>query len=234
MSYKFICVLDFEATCDDKIQLNPQEIIEFPSVLLQYTEEKKLEKVSKFQFYVAPKYNPKLTKFCTQLTGITTETVKQGVSFEKALQQHENWLTSMMNEKPTQENLLMITCGDWDLKTILPLQCQTSNIQVPKYFKKWTNLKILLSKYTKNRINGMTDMLEYYNLELEGRHHSGIDDCDNIANVTIEMFKNGISLVPTTQYIGNNFNRMKIEKKVKNYKISKLVKDINPDLKFNQ
>ena len=80
MSYKFVCVLDFEATCDDKIQMNPQEIIEFPSVLLQYTDDKKLEKVSKFQYYIKPEHNPKLTNFCTNLTGITTETVKTGVT----------------------------------------------------------------------------------------------------------------------------------------------------------
>jgi inhibitor of KinA sporulation pathway (predicted exonuclease) len=85
--YKFVCVLDFEATCDDKTQLNPQEIIEFPSVLLQFTEEKKLEKVSKFQYYVKPEHNPKMTKFCTKLTGITTEMTDNGVTFKKSLEQ---------------------------------------------------------------------------------------------------------------------------------------------------
>jgi ERI1 exoribonuclease 2 len=85
--YKFVCVLDFEATCDDVQKINPQEIIEFPSVLLQFTEDKNLEKVSKFQYYVTPQHNPKMTNFCTKLTGITTEMTDNGVTFQKALEQ---------------------------------------------------------------------------------------------------------------------------------------------------
>ena len=35
-------------------------------------------------------------------------------------------------------------------------------------------------------------MLKMFDLKLEGRHHSGIDDVYNIAQVTIELLKRGI------------------------------------------
>ena len=38
---------------------------------------------------------------------------------------------------------------------------------------------------------GMKRMLEYYGREIEGNHHSGIDDCRNIARICTEMLKDG-------------------------------------------
>ena len=80
----------------------------------------------------------------------------------------------------------------------------------------------------------MTDMLDYFKLDLIGRHHSGIDDCENISNVVIEMFKDGISIVTTTEYKNYEINRIKVLKDVKNFKITKKVDDLNPNLKFNE
>jgi len=40
----------------------------------------------------------------------------------------------------------------------------------------------------------MTDMLEDMKLTLEGKHHSGIDDCKNIGRIVVEMLKQGKTL----------------------------------------
>lgn len=37
----------------------------------------------------------------------------------------------------------------------------------------------------------MTDMLAWCGLELEGRHHSGIDDARNIAKVALKLLEHG-------------------------------------------
>lgn len=37
----------------------------------------------------------------------------------------------------------------------------------------------------------MTDMLELLELELEGRHHSGIDDCKNLTRVVQKLMQEG-------------------------------------------
>ena len=73
---QFLLVLDFEATCikDQKIQPCP-EIIEFPVFVI---DVQKRQKVGQFHRYLKPKYNPQLTQFCTQLTGITQDMIKDG------------------------------------------------------------------------------------------------------------------------------------------------------------
>lgn len=42
---------------------------------------------------------------------------------------------------------------------------------------------------SKERIRGMTEMLDVLGLKLEGKHHSGIDDVKNICRICIEMIK---------------------------------------------
>lgn len=36
---------------------------------------------------------------------------------------------------------IFVTCGDWDLKVMLPDQCQYLGLPVADYFKQWINLK---------------------------------------------------------------------------------------------
>jgi ERI1 exoribonuclease 2 len=67
-SVQYLIVLDFEATCDDQTQLEPQEIIEFPSVLIDIASKTVIDEI---QTYVRPLRHPALTRFCTSLTGIT-------------------------------------------------------------------------------------------------------------------------------------------------------------------
>jgi inhibitor of KinA sporulation pathway (predicted exonuclease) len=67
--YDYLLILDFEATCDkDRSIGSSPEIIEFPTVILN---TKTLQQEGEFQRYVRPTVNPILSKFCTELTGIT-------------------------------------------------------------------------------------------------------------------------------------------------------------------
>ncbi|URE48034.1 hypothetical protein MUK42_13609 [Musa troglodytarum] len=65
--FQYFVVIDFEATCDKDKNPHPQEIIEFPSVLVN-SATGQLEAV--FQTYVRPAYHQHLTDFCKELTGI--------------------------------------------------------------------------------------------------------------------------------------------------------------------
>lgn len=40
-----------------------------------------------------------------------------------------------------EKSFAFVTCGDWDLKTMLPNQCRTSKCSKPKYFSQWINIK---------------------------------------------------------------------------------------------
>jgi inhibitor of KinA sporulation pathway (predicted exonuclease) len=60
-------VIDFESTCDQPVNLQATEIIEFPAVLMNLNMPK-LE--GSFQTYVRPDCHPQLSQFCKLLTGI--------------------------------------------------------------------------------------------------------------------------------------------------------------------
>jgi inhibitor of KinA sporulation pathway (predicted exonuclease) len=196
MSHRYLCVLDFEATCIESPDvLEPLEIIEFPSVLLAVSADAKvLTVMSEFQSYVKPKANPTLTPFCTQLTGITQSIVDGGVPFLEALASHTRWLADSLGEAPTSDNILFVTCGDWDLKTMMPIQCQVDGIEVPTHFYHWINIKKLLWKQFKESraiVSNMGGLLKFYELDFIGRPHSGIDDCRNIARACLKFAETG-------------------------------------------
>jgi len=96
----------------------------------------------------------------------------------------------MQPEDP--KTFTFVTCGNWDLKTMLPLQVNLSQLSCPPYLASWINLKEAFGLfYGIHRPGGMTDMLERLNIPLVGRHHSGIDDSRNIAEVLKKMLEDG-------------------------------------------
>jgi len=197
--FDYILVLDFEATCDDKKKIIPQEIIEFPILMV---DTKSFEIHSTFHQYVEPQVNKNLSEFCTNLTGITNQMINGQPNLEQTLKLFDEWLKSKkeltMDESQKNKNFTFLTCGDWDLKTMLPEQCKQFNIMRAEYFKSWINLKKAYCKYTGTFPRGMTTMLDDLDIKLEGRHHSGIDDCRNIAKIVKKMGMGGHIFKNTT------------------------------------
>src|SRR5690242_1342917 len=72
-----------------------------------------------------------------------------------------------------------LTCGDWDVGKMLPMQCNREGVPIPEYFKNgWVNIKTVFgSHYKRKKVQGMAGMLNVLNMDLLGHHHSGIDDC---------------------------------------------------------
>ena len=67
--FDYLVVIDFEATCIGRDNEEfCQEIIQFPAVLV---DVKTLSIKDEFCVYVKPVVNPKLSEYCTNLTGIT-------------------------------------------------------------------------------------------------------------------------------------------------------------------
>lgn len=183
--FDFICVLDFEATCDrDKSFTPAHEIIEFPSVLLQWIEGE-YRVVSEFQEFCKPIYNIKLTPFCKELTGITQEQVSRGFDFPHVLKRHQQWLEGFTHLD--LERVIIVTCGRWDLVDMLPDECRRWLVKPHQVYHRVINIKdAFCHKYGPFR-GGMAPMLAYMDLALLGRHHSGIDDCRNIARMTAQL-----------------------------------------------
>jgi ERI1 exoribonuclease 3 len=187
-SFTHLVVLDFEATCDGDTPPEPQEIIEFPSVLLRLEDR---EVTGEFESFVRPLHHPELTPFCTELTSITTEQVADAPLFPEVFAAHQEWLASHgLPLEPDQSGDLpyaLVTCGDWDLQTMLPRQLRATEPPIdfmPHPYRRWINVKVPFRKaMPKLRRAGMARMLEALDLELEGRHHRGIDDTRNITKI---------------------------------------------------
>ncbi|KAJ8309622.1 hypothetical protein KUTeg_012829 [Tegillarca granosa] len=106
-----------------------------------------------------------------QLTGILQELVDGKKHLDEVLQDFKEWMKE--NKLDEEENsFIFVTCG----------------YQVNAF-----------SKNTAVYPKGMMPMLRYLNLPHIGRHHSGIDDCTNIANIVKELIKRGHIFTATGQ-----------------------------------
>jgi inhibitor of KinA sporulation pathway (predicted exonuclease) len=182
--FRGILIMDFEATCAKDVKPKNSEIIEFPAVLLN---GRTFEVVDEFREFVRPteKILPnlregELTAFCTELTSITQAQVDGAQRLPTVLRNFNTWLATHNLEANA---VLPVTCGDWDLKTMLPVECERKRLYVPEALLRWCNIKQLFEHATKQNASGMAGMLWALGLRLEGHHHSGIDDCRNIARI---------------------------------------------------
>ena len=102
-----------------------------------------------------------------------------------------------------------MSCGDFDGNHISK-EAKKKDLFVPNYLRRWINLKKAFPinqfdetkqsnnftssetiKSCKPTTHGMAHMLELMGLELEGRHHSGIDDAKNLARIVINLLESG-------------------------------------------
>ena len=103
----------------------------------------------------------------------------------------ENKLPSILKETSHKEKTFTyVTCGDWDLNTMLPKQCNTSQIELPAHFHHWINVKKSFARSKKgNYPRTLSQMLKELDLVFEGRQHSGIDDVHNIVRIVQALAK---------------------------------------------
>jgi ERI1 exoribonuclease 3 len=100
----------------------------------------------------------------------------------------QEWLKAL--EDPTKYAFL--TCGDWDLKTMLPQQLAYTASIHPDFslaIPPLVNIKKSFRRHYKFKKGGMKSMLSYMKLELEGKHHSGIDERKNISRMVTKLMQ---------------------------------------------
>ncbi|PVG02814.1 hypothetical protein CPB86DRAFT_750730 [Serendipita vermifera] len=219
-------VIDVEATCISGKDFEwPNEIIEWPVVLLKWTTDttkpnsKRLIAVDEFRSFVKPVLHPTLDPFCTQLTGITQAQVDKAPTFPDLLLQCEQFLmkNGLLNRKGRPiERFVWCSDGPWDLRDFLAKQLFISKIKKPRWipdqvidvrqaFSDWY-LNTHLPKYNKGPPRHgsfslrapykLETQLELLGLRFEGRQHSGIDDTRNVSRVLMELAGRGVRLRP--------------------------------------
>ncbi|CAD7955943.1 unnamed protein product [Amoebophrya sp. A120] len=149
-----------------------------------------LEPVAEFHEYVRPTRFPVITPFCTHLTGISQTQVDAADPF---LRVANRWLAEFMPRFP---NCLLLTCGDWDFRSCLPSQLALaaagqfpSKNRARKVITHWCNVKEAYQLASGRKAKGMTELLDQLKLPLVGKHHSGIDDCRNLAKCCQKMIE---------------------------------------------
>jgi len=174
--------------------VRPQEIIEFPSVLVSLTP---FEVIDEFRSFVRPYHNPQLTEFCCELTSISQGDVDAAPYFHEVLAAHGKWLTE---HGLSELNSVFVTCGDWDLGVMLPAQCRVGKQPVeyiPPIYTRWLNVKVPYRTVSGSKAPGMAGMLRSLGIPLIGVRHRGIDDCHNIANILSALVKKGVVVEPS-------------------------------------
>jgi len=203
---RYLFVIDFESTCwsEKGPNIPPPEIIEFPVLLLCLTTGKVL---SEFHQYCMPVERPKLSSFCTQLTGITQHMVEQGVPLPTCLMLFSKWLSGVCSQynislgnKQAVGGSLATCCtwSDWDLNLCLEQECRRKQVRKPTGLDSWVDIRAVYKQFYGRRPQGLNGALKELGLSFEGREHSGIADARNTAALVWKMVKDGCKLEVTS------------------------------------
>ncbi|KAL2649976.1 hypothetical protein R1flu_018104 [Riccia fluitans] len=203
---------DMSVRADDTEKVKPQpfdhflvldlegrvEILEFPVVML---DAKTLEVVDRFHRFVRPcKMNEEWIEDYIRNKygkwGLERVWHDTAIPFTQVLPEFESWLESHSlfdTKNPSKlKTAAFVTCGNWDIKTKIPEQCVTSDIQLPPYFNEWINLKDIYFNFYKFRASGMLAMMKGLKMPMQGTHHVGLDDAHNITRVVQRMLAHGV------------------------------------------
>ena len=167
-------VIDFEATCTNTnaFPRNEMEIIEIGAVLCQNKHHLNL---SSFQSFIRPVRNPILTDFCTELTSIQQKHVDSAPLFPEMMIHLSSWMS-----ENNAKRAAFCSWGDFD-KNILRENCEFHGVEYP--FIKHINVKKRFALKQGCRPKGMAAALRRVGIPLEGTHHRGIDDAQNISKL---------------------------------------------------
>lgn len=185
-----LLVLDIEATCDSPQQEAPHEIIEWPVVAL---DVRSCSVVAEFRRIVRPTENGTLSRFCTELTGITQAEVDAAQPLDVVLAEFDAWLVErgyLAPDGSPAARFALCTDGPWDLCHFTAAECARKRIAQPAYLRTYVNVRKAFCKAYKLRgPRGMSlkRQLAKLGLRYEGRPHSGIDDARNIARVAAAL-----------------------------------------------
>lgn len=166
-------ILDLEATCWQGNTMNRNtEIIELGA----YRVNSYGEWLDHFQSFIKPVEHPRLSAYCTDLTGITQSQVSKAKSFEHIFPKFEDWFYALDGPH------LLCTWGAMDMPLIYA-ECARHDVD-GTFLPAAIDLK---SQYAyMHRLSkevGLQKALEYTEIEFEGSHHRALDDAFNTAKL---------------------------------------------------
>ena len=178
-------VVDFEFTTFGKKTFGKPraffpEIIELGAVSIHAPS---FEETEPLQAFVKPRFFPKLTQECIDLTQIYQNNVDSGISFEALL--------SLMKMHYSPEKTWFVAWGDSD-RDVLQEACNRYKTTYPFLFEDYVDLaeeyKLF---YHHPRTPSLKLALEERQIQAVGLTHSALDDARNTAQLFADLVKAG-------------------------------------------
>ncbi|CAE8597200.1 unnamed protein product, partial [Polarella glacialis] len=133
------------------------------------------------------------------------------VLFPQALAELKAWIGRLLGKNSAtlvSEDFLFVTCGNWDVKTVLPRQCAqpspgggVDEVTRRLLLSRWCNLKdAFRDHFQLSEVaapTGMRGMLRRLKIPLAGQHHLGMDDVSNLSKILGTLVLRGARLEAT-------------------------------------
>ena len=172
-------VLDLEATCwADGNKGHQMEIIEIGAVKI-----KNQEIIDEYDCFIRPVINPILSDFCTELTTIKQEDVKDAKTFPYVLRDFLEWC-----ENDLEEDYSIWTWGKFD-RTQFEKDCAFHKVDDTWLIDRHFNLSEAFRVLNRAKKMGIVQASKRVDITLEGTLHRGIDDAKNIAKIFLNDFE---------------------------------------------
>lgn len=170
-----IIVVDLETTCtNEHAEQFQNEIIEIGMCIVDL---KKLIAEKNISLFVKPQRS-EVNDFCTRLTGITPEDVKDGLTLTEAADM-------LISEFKTNE-YVWASWGDFD-RLIVNRECKQYKARFP-FNRQHLNLKALFGVfYDIDELVGLDRAAKIVNQPFLGEQHRGVDDARTAAQLLINM-----------------------------------------------
>ncbi|MEL7308102.1 MAG: 3'-5' exonuclease [Pseudomonadota bacterium] len=186
--FKYYLIIDVEANCPEKdsVTLKDMEMVEVGAVMVC---AKTLQKIDEFSTFIKPVRSPQLSEFFSELTSITQADVDNAPEYPEAITALVRWLEKF-------DNFLFCSWGNYD-KQQFELESTFHNVPYP-ISAPHLNIKKQFSKSQRVRKRqGMAGALKLAHISIDGKHHRGIDDANNI--VKLMPYVLGREFIPNYQ-----------------------------------
>ncbi|BGP22686.1 hypothetical protein JCM10295v2_001577 [Rhodotorula toruloides] len=147
----------------------PNEIIEWPVILLQWRKKRRrngppsevndeevdadeddweLVQTAEFHSFVRPTWRPRLSAFCTELTGIKQHDVDSAPTFAQLCRNFHRDFVVNYNLFSSENKTVWVTDGPWDLRDFVAKTCYLSGTPRPPWLAgEIVDLRLLVSSF---------------------------------------------------------------------------------------